>query len=260
MPSVRSSGNHFLIKNGETSTSVLNCTAFGANGVSDPEDDALDTLFYRLNNIGGTAMHITGPIVFTGAGAENFVVRHQDTNEIAPGGFAAFNLGFDPVSSATGLQIATVNIPTDAPGQTTYTFTVSGVASTENNPEEVDIRVNTPTKSIQKKCNAKGVCKLKVKLPLQNVGNTDMTSGILRIYLTRGTDIIDDNALQLPDVPLKKLRAPLSDTAKLKTKKVKVNFVIPDEEFIGYYFFAFPTDGSIERLPIDNFNGVSTLP
>ena len=114
--------NGVEIPDGSTNRSGANGTDLGGRGLNAGSRD----LTYTINNLGQTALQLTGTprVAISGAQASDFAVTTQPAATVAAGGSTTFTIRFDP--SAIGVRQAAVSIPHgDSPGNA-YDFAIQG--------------------------------------------------------------------------------------------------------------------------------------
>ncbi|RYH76051.1 choice-of-anchor D domain-containing protein [Flavobacteriaceae bacterium 144Ye] len=133
-------GNNNIIASGDSTTSGLNNTAFGASNVGTPDSNT-----FVIESIGTGTLNLTGTpdrVIIGGANASDFVVTSQPTNSnLATGSQDTFEITFTP--SEAGPRTATVTIENDdvTDGENPFTFAISGTG----NGREINVSGNTIT-------------------------------------------------------------------------------------------------------------------
>ncbi len=136
-PEIFVEGNNNVITSGDTTTSGLNNTAFGASNVGTPDSNTL-----IIESIGTQSLILDGTprVQISGANASDFVVTSQPVNtSLASGAQDTFEITFTP--SEAGLRTATVSIEnndvTDA--EDPFTFAINGIG----NGREINVKGNS---------------------------------------------------------------------------------------------------------------------
>lgn len=136
-PEIHLKGNNNVINNGDTTTSGLNNTAFGATNVSTSIVKTFD-----IESIGTGTLNLTGApqlVQISGTHASDFTVTASPSNSIASGTQTSFDITFTP--SDVGTRIATVSIQNNdiTDSEDPYVFTVKGVG----NGREINVQGNS---------------------------------------------------------------------------------------------------------------------
>jgi hypothetical protein len=121
-PRLQVTGMGHPISSGSTVASWGTDTDFGG---SDMMKKVSHT--FTLTNTGNAALNITGTVSVGGANAGDFVVDTPPPASIAPGGTASVGISFAP--TAVGVRTATIQIPSDDPDQSPYSFAVAGITT-----------------------------------------------------------------------------------------------------------------------------------
>ena len=126
------------IVNGDMTPSLTDETDFGTHSIS----TGLQSYIYTITNNGTGSLTFTdNPAVqMTGANAGDFIVSQQPTGPLAVGATTTFQITFDP--TLVGTRTATVNIFSDDPDESPYTFAVKGFGTAQI---EIDIQGNLLT-------------------------------------------------------------------------------------------------------------------
>ncbi len=128
-------GNSIIIANGDTTPETGNGTDFGSTEV----DGGTVSHTFTIYNGGDVDLNLTGTtemVSVTGTDAGDFTVTDPPESPIGVGGTTTFTVQFDP--SAANLRSATIEIPNDAGGDNTYTFSIQGTGTVP----EIDVQGN----------------------------------------------------------------------------------------------------------------------
>jgi hypothetical protein len=123
-PRLRLTGSGHLIADGSTAPSWTTSTDFGV--VSTTGTPGSVSNVYTIQNIGNATLDLTLPLAIAGANPGDFSVATPPPATVAPGATATFQLTFAP--TAAGHRTADIQITSDDPDQSPYTFTVGGQA------------------------------------------------------------------------------------------------------------------------------------
>jgi hypothetical protein len=121
-PRLQVTGMGHPISSGSTVASWGTDTDFGGSDMMKKVSNA-----FTLANVGNAPLNITGMVSVGGANAGDFVVDTPPPASIAPGGTASLGISFTP--TAVGVRTATIQITSDDPDQSPYSFTVSGITT-----------------------------------------------------------------------------------------------------------------------------------
>jgi hypothetical protein len=121
-PRLRLTGGGHVIANGSTVPSWTTSTDFGV--VSTAGAPGTVSNVYTIQNIGNATLDLTLPLAITGASAGDFSVATPPPATVAPGASVTFQVTFAP--TAAGHRTAAVQITSDDPDQSPYTFAVGG--------------------------------------------------------------------------------------------------------------------------------------
>jgi Concanavalin A-like lectin/glucanases superfamily/HYDIN/CFA65/VesB-like, Ig-like domain len=118
---LRITGAGHFIANGAAQPSWTTDTDFAIVGVG-----ANASHTFTIENVGNAALTLSGPVTIGGANAGDFSINTAPPAAVAAGVTATFQVSFAP--GALGAKIATVQIPSNDPDQSPYTFAVGGRA------------------------------------------------------------------------------------------------------------------------------------
>ncbi len=131
IPEIDVTGNGISILDGDTTPQTADNTDFGTavvgNGI---------TRSFEVTNSGTDDLLLTSAspvVILTGMGAAQFTVTTIPNTTIAPGGSTIFQITYDP--TAAGTHTATARINNNDMGENPYTFTITGMAIEDTDPQ-----------------------------------------------------------------------------------------------------------------------------
>jgi PKD repeat protein len=172
------------------------------------------TRSYTIKNLGDTTLNLAGPaphVTITGANAADYNVTSTPSPVITPGGRTNFTVTFKPGGS--GRRLATINIASNDPDESTLTFDVRGW---ERTAREINLEgngINIPngaglpnTTDYTDFGSVSRVASAERKFMVQNLGLDDLS--VTGVTIT-GAHVSDFNVTKIPRQLLKGLESSL---------------------------------------------------
>ena len=131
-PEINLLGNNTNIVSGSLTTSLTNFTDFGSIFIGNTI-----TKQFKIQNLGGTTLNLTGTPKVSLSGSASFVVSIQPTAaSIAAGGFLTFDVVY--AANLLSVETATLSIANDDSNENPYTFVIKGIGVPNNLSDVID--------------------------------------------------------------------------------------------------------------------------